>query len=98
MTALLKLDWQDWLYSLGQACIGGGAGSVIAAVSAGLIAPNVFNFTNGIKSTLYLFVSCFVVNAFFNLMNFLKTSPLPRKEEPVAIPASNTSAPAAPSK
>jgi hypothetical protein len=78
---MLQLDWQDWLYSLIQAFIGGGASSVTAAVTAGIIDPQKFNLTTGLKDTLYFMVVVFVLNGLINLFYFLKQSPLPPKEE-----------------
>lgn len=77
MTAKLGyLAWDDWLYGLVAAVVGGGSGAVASAAGLMVIDPKTFNLQ---KSGL-LFKTVAVIWAFNGVLQglaFLRTRPLP---------------------
>ncbi len=75
----MRLKWGSWLYKLGTAAIGGGAGAVVSGVSSIMIAPDTFNLTSaaGGWKVLILMGVNFAVSGFFSMFFYLKTAPLP---------------------
>lgn len=74
----MQLDWGHWLYSLFAALIGGGAGSVTAALGAMGIAPGQFGVGGDPGwNSLKLMLVTFVINAAISTFAYLKQSPLP---------------------
>jgi hypothetical protein len=70
-----RLDFSDWLYGLGAAFIGGGAGAVSAGLGVSMLDPKDWNLGTG---KLYALVgSVFVINGLLNMMAFLREKPLP---------------------
>lgn len=65
------MNWQTWLYGLGSALIGGAANSIVAAV----VAPESFNFNEGLSKL----VTMAVAGAIMSAAAYLKQSPLPPK-------------------
>jgi hypothetical protein len=68
-----RLDFGDWLYGLGAAFIGGGAGAVSAGLGVSMLDPKDWNLGTG---KLYALVgSVFVINGLLNMMAFLREKP-----------------------
>lgn len=79
----MHLDWSHWLYSLGSALIGGGAGAASAGVTAALQTPDHYNLghsPHGLRHLLFLMIGTFLINGFIAAFFFLKQSPLPPVE------------------
>ena len=78
----MKLKWDRWLYGLGSAVIGGGAGAVVSGVTNIAISPATFNLTtaDGAWKVVLAMGINFGVVAFFSAFFFLKQSPLPPAE------------------
>ncbi len=74
---LMQLDLVGWLYGLGNAVIGGGAGAVTSTFTAAMIAPDKFNLGGEFGNTLKLILATFMINGMLNLFFYLKQSPLP---------------------
>lgn len=72
-----KLDWDNWLYGLGAAFIGGGAGSVVTGLTASALAPNELGVGSGKFFSLVGIV--FLVHGSISGFAFLKQQPLPAK-------------------
>lgn len=71
-----ELDWDDWVYGVVAAFIGGGA----SAFSAGV--ATVFNHPTSIwaKEFWSIVSTTFVVAGLLSLMTFLRTKPVPEKK------------------
>jgi hypothetical protein len=69
------LDFRGWVYGLLSAIIGGGAGSVTAAIAASIIKPQDFALANA--ASFKLMFSVFGINALISMFMYLKQSPLP---------------------
>jgi len=80
MAAKMKLAWDQWLYGLLFAVIGGGAGSVSAAIGVNIVDPKDWNVTDHPAHLLYLMGVCFCVNGFIAFFGYLKQKPLPDVE------------------
>ncbi len=76
MNGFGTLEWENWLYGLFYAMIGGGASAVSAAFSTALVAPEQFNLSHPGKM-LAVMATTFVISGFISGMGFLRTSPLP---------------------
>ncbi len=74
---IMNLDLLGWLYGLGNAVIGGGAGAVTSTFTAAMIAPDKFNLGGEFGNTLKLILATFLINGMLNLFFYLKQSPLP---------------------
>lgn len=75
----MKLRWDKWLYGIGSAIIGGGAGAVVNGFTNIAIAPGTFNLTTGagaMKVLLSMGVS-FLLSGALSMFFYLKQSPLP---------------------
>lgn len=70
---------ERWLYGLGSAAIGGGAGAVVSGFTAMGIDPDKFNFTStsGVAHFFLMAILNFSVSGFLSIMFYLKQSPLP---------------------
>ena len=66
-----------WLAGLLSAFLSGGAGAVTAGISAIAIAPDKFNLQDGLKHTLTLMGTNFLVAGLFGFFTRLQKSPLP---------------------
>ena len=79
----MKLRWGKWLYGLGSAVIGGGAGAVVSGFTNIVIAPSTFNFNTagGAVKVLLAMVISFAVVAGFSLFFYLKQAPLPEADD-----------------
>lgn len=88
----LKLDWGNWLYGLFAGFIGGGAGSIAAALGAIGITPETYNLGGNFHNTLKLASFAFVVNGVITAAAFLHQNPLPEKE-PVTTVVQTTTGP-----
>lgn len=75
-----------WVRSLFSALISGGAGALGSSSSAIVIAPESFNFQDGLSKTLALAGASAVIGAITGVSNFLKQSPLPPAEDESAAP------------
>jgi hypothetical protein len=77
----MKLDWEHWLYGLGAALIGGGAGSITSVFGASYLAPGQFGL-GGVQgwNSLKLMVLSFAINGAISAFAYLKQSPLPAPE------------------
>ena len=74
----MQLDWGHWFYSLFAALIGGGAGSVTAALGAMGIAPGQFGVGGDPGwNSLKLMLVTFLINGGISTFAYLKQSPLP---------------------
>jgi hypothetical protein len=84
----MKLKWDKWLYGLGNAIIGGGAGAVISAFSNIAIAPGTFNLVTGEGATKVLTSMgvSFLISGALSLFFYLKQSPLPPEENSTDTP------------
>lgn len=78
----MKLLWNKWLYSIGSAIIGGGAGAVVSGISTMLIAPGQFNVTSwsGAFHVMSIMAINFVLTGILSAFFYLKQSPLPPLE------------------
>lgn len=74
------LKWKPWLYGLGSAFIGGGAGSVVSAPIVSALDPNK---DAGIGSAHFfqLLGVLFVTHGALAAFAYLKQSPLPAADE-----------------
>lgn len=78
----MKLRWDKWLYGLGSAAIGGGAGAVVSGLTNMGIAPETFNLTTGagaLKILLAVGINFAMVGG-LSMFFFLKQSPLPPED------------------
>jgi hypothetical protein len=78
---VVKLKWDKWLYGLGSAIIGGGAGAVVSGFTSIILAPEQFNLTTGhgaLKVVAAMGIN-FGVVGFFSMFFYLKQSPLPQE-------------------
>lgn len=77
--AQVKLKWDQWVYGLGSAVVGGGASAVVAGLSSMLLAPQTFNITTGAGAmkALTMMGLCFLINGAISMFFYLKQSPLP---------------------
>lgn len=78
----MKLRWDKWLYGLGSAVIGGGAGAVVSGLTNMGIAPETFNLTTGagaLKLLLSVGINFGLVGT-LSMFFYLKQSPLPQAE------------------
>ena len=66
-------DWRSWLKGLIHAGISGGT----AAISTSIVAPDTFNFGNGLSKL----ISVAAISAIVSISKFLSTNPFPDKEE-----------------
>lgn len=73
----MKLNWQQWLYGLVSAFIGGGAAAVTGGLTSIGIDPEHFNLQAGLKHTAELAGAIFVVSGAMSVALYLKQSPLP---------------------
>lgn len=79
----MKLRWDKWLYGLGSAIIGGGAGAVVSGFTNIMIAPDTFNLTTHAgagKVALGMGIN-FLIVGFFSMFFYLKQSPLPAVDD-----------------
>lgn len=79
----MKLRWSKWLYGLGSAVVGGGAGAVVSGFTSIILAPDQFNLTTGhgaLKVVAAMAIN-FGVVGFFSMFFYLKQSPLPPAED-----------------
>lgn len=75
----MKLRWDKWLYGLGSAFIGGGAGAVVSGLTSMGIAPDTFNLTTtaGAQKLLLSVGINFGIVGLLSMFFYLKQSPLP---------------------
>lgn len=73
MATLLK--WKSWLYGLGSAFIGGGAGSIVSAPILNALDPGKD------LGMLKLFGILFLTHGVVSVAMYLKQSPLPPPDE-----------------
>lgn len=71
-----RLEWGLWLYGLGSAFIGGGAGGVGAAIGAAILDPTHFNVLHP-GPLLLLMASTFAASGVTPFFAYLKQYPLP---------------------
>lgn len=78
----MKLRWDKWLYGLGSAIIGGGAGAVVSGFTNIAIAPDTFNLSTpaGAWKVLLAMGINFATVGAFSMFFYLKQSPLPQAE------------------
>lgn len=76
------MNWKKWLYGLGAAVIGGGAGSIAAGFSTAMVDPQRFNIHGGGGHLLEVMGTTFVVSGILHAAGFLAQSPLPA-ENPI---------------
>jgi len=74
-------SWREWLKSLIHAAISGGT----AAISTSIVAPETFNFGEGLGKLL----SVSGISAIVSMSKFLSTNPFPERRE-VDVPISHT--------
>ena len=79
----MKLNWQAWIYGLGSGFIGGGAGSIGAGFGGIMTDPNDFTPAHP-HHLLVLMGWTFLFSGVMTAMAYLKKSPLPDVENPVA--------------
>lgn len=84
------MNWQQWVYGLGAAFIGGGAGAITASQVAMGIAPNTFNYSSGIGNMAKMAAITFVVQGGLMAFAYLKQSPLPALVETKIITSQTT--------
>lgn len=70
-----------WLRGFIASFITGGAGGVSAAVVAMGLTPGQYNFQEGFKNVIAMFIGVFVVSGFIGGCAYLQKSPLPELEE-----------------
>lgn len=75
MNGIGRLDWENWLYGLFSAVIGGGSGAVVSGITVSAFDPKDFNFSTA--KFYYLMFAVFCVNGAFSFFTFLHQSPLP---------------------
>lgn len=80
MQTPVALRFDLWIYGLVSAAVGGGAGAVTSAVSAGLIAPDKFNLSGQLHNTVHLMLAAFAINALFGFFSYLSKHPAPEWE------------------
>ncbi len=73
----MKLDWDNWLYGLLNAAIGGGAGSVIASFTASALAPD--RLALGGLKFFELMGIVFLAHAFISGFMYLQQNSLPKR-------------------
>ncbi len=66
-----------WIAGLLSAFLSGGAGAVTSGLSAIIIAPDKFNLQDGLRHTLTLMGTNFLVAGLFGFFTRLQKSPLP---------------------
>ncbi len=77
MAGFGKLDWDNWLYGLIAAFIGGGASAVVAGITASGLAPNELKL--GTLKSFELIGMVFLFKGIIVGCAFLAQSPLPKK-------------------
>lgn len=82
------MRWDKWLYGLGSAAVGGGAGAVVSGLTSMGLAPETFNLTTveGALKTLLAAGINFGAVGILSMAFYLKQSPLPPAEETSFIP------------
>ncbi len=69
------IDFSDWARGLASAFISGGAAAVTSGITVNMLDPSHYNPHT---SSFYALVGAmFVMNGVMNMMNFLRTKPIP---------------------
>lgn len=84
------MGWRQWSYGLGAAFIGGGAGAITSSQVAMGIAPDRFNYSNGIGNMAKMAALTFIVQGALMALAYLKQSPLPALVETTVITKAET--------
>lgn len=77
VTNAQRYDWSTWLMGILRSLIQGGAAAVVAGFSVNVIAPNTFNFADGLGRTLELMVTMFIIQGVIHMMMFLQVHGAP---------------------
>ncbi len=79
----MKLRWDNWIYGLGSAIIGGGSGSVVGGITSAIVFKVDVTTWRGAGQILAVMAIQFIVAGAFSMFFFLKQSPLPAVETTV---------------